>query len=164
MKRSVPNTDFFNRELRGVLRDTLAIQSIQQLKKAMIDIICQSIDYTRHKESDLSPLIKRTVKIVKERYAETFNLKTLAAEFNVHPFFLGHQFKKELGCVFTDYINDIRIEKAKEILSGSVLSIADVAQSVGYSSHNYFQQIFKKREGMTPSDYRAMLTGRGGKE
>lgn len=66
-------------------------------------------------------------------------------------------FKKELGISFVDYLNDVRIEKAKELLKDVKYKTYEVAELVGIPDPHYFSKIFKKYSGMTPSEYKETL-------
>ena len=55
-----------------------------------------------------------------------------------------------------DYLTDLRIGKAKELLSGEDLSVQDVAERVGYQDLKYFSKLFKKVTGVSPSDYKKL--------
>ena len=65
-------------------------------------------------------------------------------------------FKKETGQNFTDYLTELRIGKARELLSGDKVSVQDVAEMVGYSDLKYFSRLFKKSTGVSPSDYKKL--------
>ena len=65
-------------------------------------------------------------------------------------------FKKETGQNFLDYLTELRISKAKELLCGETLSVQDVAETVGYSDLKYFSRLFKKATGVSPSDYKKL--------
>ncbi len=57
---------------------------------------------------------------------------------------------------FSDYLKNIRLEKAKELLVKSDLNLSEISQAIGYSDISYFSRIFKKEFQMTPSKYRRM--------
>lgn len=59
-----------------------------------------------------------------------------------------------------DYLTGMRVEKAKELLTGSNLKIKEVCERLGYSNINYFIKVFKDATGVTPGDYRRMNQGR----
>ena len=99
-----------------------------------------------------SDSIQKLVSYIKENYNQEINLKTIAAEFNMNPFYLGQLFKNEMGEHFTHYLNKLRIEKAKSLLHHH-LTTKEVSTIVGYLSANYFCTMFKKYEGMSPQDY-----------
>ena len=63
------------------------------------------------------------------------------------------RFKKETGQNFMDYLTELRISKAKELLCGEELSVQDVAEQVGYRDLKYFSRLFKKLTGVSPVSY-----------
>lgn len=64
-------------------------------------------------------------------------------------------FAQETGYTFTEYLAMLRISKAQELLKATTLRSSQIAQAVGYTDPHYFSYIFKKRTGMTPSEYRS---------
>ncbi len=82
------------------------------------------------------------------------NLKFMAKELSVHPVWLSQIFKKETGVNFVDYMTDLRIENAKQLLKTTDVKIYEVCQEVGYQDVQYFGKIFKKKVGITPKEYR----------
>lgn len=69
-------------------------------------------------------------------------------------------FQKGDGVKFMDYLTGMRVERAKELLTGSNLKIKEVCERLGYSNINYFIKVFKDATGVTPGDYRRMNQGR----
>ena len=65
-------------------------------------------------------------------------------------------FKKQFGMGFSEYVNGKRLEKAKELLETTSLSVRDVAITVGFSEANYFSRLFKQNLGMSPTEFRNM--------
>jgi YesN/AraC family two-component response regulator len=98
-------------------------------------------------------LIAEIKGFIEENYASDMNLKTIAASYNMNAFYLGQIFKTVIGDTFTSYLNQLRIEKAKILLSDPFVKVIDVAEKVGYYNTNYFYTIFKKITGMTPANY-----------
>lgn len=113
----------------------------------------------KDKQAGMSPIIVRTLEIVAGRYAGSMRLKELSKELNVHPNYLGYLFKKETGRFFSDYLNEMRMQKAEERLKHTTESISEIARQVGYGDVRYFNQAFKLRNGMTPGKYRLMVRG-----
>ena len=63
-------------------------------------------------------------------------------------------FKKSVGVNFVDYLTELRINAAKDLLKDPFLTMSEVASMVGYESANYFTRVFKKNTGITPTEYR----------
>ena len=77
-----------------------------------------------------------------------------SATLGVTPSYLSTLFKKEIGMPLTEYVNNHRTEKAKQLLLSSNLQVQQIAQSCGILDVNYFTKIFKKYTGKTPNEYR----------
>jgi two-component system, response regulator YesN len=81
-------------------------------------------------------------------------LEYLASLFYVNRSYLSHLFKSKLGKNYVDYLNEVRITKAKELLTSSKRSLCQIAKAVGYDNAKYFFRVFKKITGVTPEQYR----------
>lgn len=92
-------------------------------------------------------------------YASDLDLDSLAAATYMNKYYLSHMFKKNYGVSPINYLIEKRISVSKFLLETTNYSIGQIAQIVGFNSSSYFSQIFKKRTGITPSEYReAVLT------
>jgi AraC family transcriptional regulator of adaptative response / methylphosphotriester-DNA alkyltransferase methyltransferase len=91
---------------------------------------------------------------VDNHYNETLTLEVLAVHSHGTPYHLHRTFKKIKGITPVDYIQHIRIEKAKMLLTTFDDSVAEVGESVGLSNTPYFITLFKKKTGQTPEAYR----------
>ena len=91
---------------------------------------------------------------LQEHLAEEMSLSILAERFHLNPQYISQLFKSEIGVGFLAYLTNIRMEKAKKLLLSSSLPIADVAEQSGYGDYRVFTKVFKKPEGITPSQYR----------
>jgi YesN/AraC family two-component response regulator len=63
-------------------------------------------------------------------------------------------FKQEMGITFTDYLNQVRINKSCELLTNTSLNLIDVSLQAGFDDQSYFSKVFKKLKGITPKSYR----------
>lgn len=100
-------------------------------------------------------LIEQAMIYLQQQYMKDISLDSCADHIGSNPFFLSKSFKQVTGKNFIDYLTGIRMDKSKELLRESNLKINDIAEQVGYQ-HSYFNRIFKKQEGMTPSRYREL--------
>ncbi|SDX15046.1 response regulator transcription factor [Paenibacillus sp. CF384] len=99
--------------------------------------------------------IKKMLDLIQRNYVENLKLDTLAAVFNYNSAYLGKLFKNETGEYFNTYLDKVRVEKAKELLSQG-MKVYLVAEKVGYSNVDYFHSKFRKYVGSSPSAYRKM--------
>lgn len=86
--------------------------------------------------------------------AEEISLTVLAEEFHLSAQYISQLFKSEIGVNFLAYLTNIRMEKAKKLLLSTSLSIAEISEQSGYGDYRVFTKVFKKSEGVTPSQYR----------
>ncbi|MQN01247.1 MAG: response regulator [Lachnospiraceae bacterium] len=94
---------------------------------------------------------------IQENYLKDISLSVLAEEYGVSAASLSSQLKEKLGMTYSDYVTSLRIQKAKELISTTSLSMQEVAEQSGYSDYFYFTKVFKKVEGISPSKYKKEL-------
>ena len=91
------------------------------------------------------------------------SLDSVSAILNLNASYFSSLFKRTFQVNFLDYLTELRMDAAKELLRDPQRSTAEVANMVGYESANYFTRAFKKKVGMTPTEYRrGAAQGRGG--
>ncbi len=86
-----------------------------------------------------------------------FSAKYMAASFDTSVSNLSHFFKKNMGVSISTYVDQIKLEKAKQLLRDSDLKVGEIAELLQYGSSTGFAVMFKKYEGMTPKEYRENL-------
>jgi AraC-like DNA-binding protein len=105
-------------------------------------------------ELPYSTYIKKSIDYLDARYHETITLSDIASHLNISKCYFCSLFKKETGKTFSQCLNEIRIEKSKELLLKGHLSVLDVALSVGFNNQNYYNAMFKKYMNHTPLEFR----------
>jgi two-component system response regulator YesN len=103
-----------------------------------------------------SKVIQKAKQYIAKNYGNRIELEDIAQCIFLSPAYLGILFKRETGQTFTEYVTDVRIKKAKELLQKIELNISDIAQKVGYKDARYFIKVFKRLVGITPSEYRKL--------
>lgn len=91
---------------------------------------------------------------IREHYREEIGRNEIGTHFFLAPEYLAKMYKKKTGKNLKDYINEYRIEKAKEFLCNEGARVSDAAAEVGFSNFSYFSTLFKKYTGMTPNEFR----------
>lgn len=99
-------------------------------------------------------VITGITKYMQEHLSEDVSLHILPEEFHLNSQYISQLFKNEIGVNFLTYLTNIRMEHAKKMLLSSSLSIAEVSEQSGYGDYRVFTKVFKKSEGITPSQYR----------
>lgn len=101
-----------------------------------------------------SKIIISAVRYIDSHFHENISLSDVAGAIFISKNYLCDLFKKELNVTFIDYVTNLRIEKAKELLRTSDMKMYEISQAVGYNDYAYFSQIFKRHTGTTLSAYR----------
>lgn len=101
-----------------------------------------------------SPIIQEIKTYVLHHMDAEISLQAAAEKVHVHPNYLSQLFKKETGKNFSQFIREIRLSRAKELLRETNLKIYEVARLSGYVSDKHFTRVFKSAEGKTPKEYR----------
>ena len=91
---------------------------------------------------------------LREHLCEEVSLSVLAEEFHLNSQYISQLFKTEIGVGFLAYLTNIRMERAKQLLLTTSLPITDISVQSGYADYRVFTKVFKKAEGVTPSQYR----------
>ncbi|MDN8587284.1 helix-turn-helix domain-containing protein [Paenibacillus sp. 11B] len=94
---------------------------------------------------------------VTEHLEEDLSLVRLAELYHFNPSYLSRFFKQEMGINLSEFIDELRIRRAKELLRNADLMVREVALQVGYESAHSFTRFFKKATGMTPQEFRESL-------
>lgn len=91
---------------------------------------------------------------LEEHHQEALSLEAVAEQFGLSDSGLKRRLKKATGLSFTQYLQAVRVEKAKKLLLSTTMSVRDIAYGVGYENQSFFIRIFKKITDTTPSRYR----------
>lgn len=102
-------------------------------------------------------LIENIQNYILAYYNKDLQLSQLAKLYFVNPQYLCRLFKKETGLNFSDYVNSIRINESKHLLTATKYNIVDISIQVGYSNVTYFNRLFKRYTGYTPNEYRSKI-------
>lgn len=145
----------------------------EALRLQITDYILKSVNYEEfgscidrlkislyNNEVKEKPVVKKErvitgiTKYMQEHLSEDVSLHILSEEFHLNSQYISQLFKNEIGLNFLTYLTNIRMEHAKKLLLSTSLSIAEVSEQSGYGDYRVFTKVFKKSEGITPSQYR----------
>lgn len=129
-------------------------QEISYLKRYILEMAIsikgfllkqQKINYDEH--------IYKAINYINNNYQNNIKLKDVAEDISISATYLSRLFKKVMQINFVDYINRVRIRKAKELLETKRFTIQEIADQIGYRNASYFTQVFRDIEGITPKQY-----------
>ena len=99
-------------------------------------------------------MVEKAKEYIQAHFHEDLKASEVANEMHITPNYFSMIFKKEMGKSFNEYLNDLKIEKAKHLLINTSDRVFEIAKEVGYKEYKYFVQVFRKKTGMTPTDFR----------
>lgn len=134
------------------------LTGIRQNEKLDIDKIRKDLieNFEKKKETKEQKPITEARKYIQEHYLEPLKLEDVSKHIGFNATYFSSVFKKETGKNFLDYVTELRMNKAKQLLCSGEMSVNDVAEAVGYQDLKYFSRLFKKNAGISPSDYKKM--------
>ncbi len=137
-------------ELGFVIDTNVLKQNVKEYYHEMIEI-SGAQSSTRQ-----GSLVSMITKYIEENYMKDLCLDHIADKMGVSAKYVSRVFRNNTGMLLTDYINEIRINKAKELLRDTELKIQDIAVKIGIENRTTFLRVFKKMEGVSPTVYRVM--------
>jgi len=104
---------------------------------------------TRHAD-----LIKKAVRFLNAHYAQRIDLQTVSTHLHMSAAHFSKVFKEETGQGFVHSLNQIRVERSKDLLRDHSISLAAITEMVGFEDQSYFTKVFRRHAGMSPGQYR----------
>lgn len=133
------------------LDEVLSMDELQKKFLMFVDYYFEFME--KSKGVHMGVEVKHAIKFVRENYSASIKLSDIADTIGLNESYLSRLFKKQVGVNFSDYVNQTRLSKAKELLNENQLPIYEIARQVGYNSESYFSRIFKQYEGLSPKQY-----------
>ncbi|SMF85970.1 AraC-type DNA-binding protein [Paenibacillus uliginis N3/975] len=136
----------------GDLASELEVLSPIQQQLALLELLCPVL--TGKELPDTNVVLDEAIAYIHKSYTTSLNRNDLAARIGYHPNYFSRVFREKTGKSFQDYVKDLRIHKAKELLLISSMSISEVARATGFKDSLYFSRVFYEETGERPSMYR----------
>ena len=145
------------------LRETVLALKEEMPDKSYVDALIAplvrmlELSYLKSSESAAAEnIVDKIIRYINRFYSQDITLGDICKEFSVSRSSISHIFKKATGQSFREFLVSVRLKAAKSLLIHSRLSITEIAFSVGFSDSNYFSNVFKAKEGITPGKYRKL--------
>lgn len=101
-------------------------------------------------------IVEKAKRFIVDRYRTDLKASEVAAWLKITPSYFSYIFKQSTGKGFTEYMNEMRIDQAKNLLATTQDKVFEIADKVGYKEYKYFVSVFKTYTGMTPKEYRGL--------
>ena len=150
-------TGFGKEQVNGLEHAPKSAVSAEAVIRYASEIIREAIrQRDRNARNQYHNVVAEALRYIDSHYAdEELSLNTLAAHVNFSPNHLSTIFSQETGKTFIRYLTDYRMRRARELLRSSGKKSSIISQEVGYRDPHYFSYLFKKTQGMTPTQYRS---------
>lgn len=146
---------------KGDINDII---SVSELMAALVSAdfsvcpegVAEPLRISSHQSS--ASLVDSIINFVASNYSKDISLNDAAKQAYVNSSHLSRVFNKKMNTNFRSYLNSVRINKSKKLLSETDLSLAEISNQIGFSDQSYFTKIFRKLEGVTPGQYRLLIS------
>lgn len=101
-----------------------------------------------------SEIVKKAIQYISQNFSNQLTLEEVAEQVHLNPTYFSTMFKQSTGSSFKEYLNMVRIEESKRLLSNTDYSLIDIAVATGFEDQSYFSKVFKKYTGLTPKQFR----------
>ncbi|SEF78442.1 two-component system, response regulator YesN [Eubacterium ruminantium] len=139
-------------EYLGTVMNMNSYEQLYEWFSSKITNVCHNI--LTKKEENTVDIIKNAQEYIAKNYSKDLILDDVSKELQISPYYFSKLFKKRTGSTFIEYLTNMRMEKAKELLRNTAKSMKEICLEVGYADANYFSRTFKKNVGVTPSEYK----------
>ena len=135
------------------------VKSVEQLREQAYKIISIGLTYRDSQPNGQhNHVIRQAKEYIEQHYAKPdLSLNDVAAQANLSASHFSAVFSQETKQTFKEYLTELRINKAKELLRMTTLRSADIAYQVGYNDPHYFSSVFKKNTGLSPIEFRSQV-------
>lgn len=131
---------------------------LENMRRYIEEMLTQAIAFRdRENKSQSKKALKKSLEYIEANYMrESLSLNEIAAAQEVSPNYFSAMFSQEMQMTFVEYVTQKRMEKAKSLLRETEMRSNEIALAVGYKNPHYFSFVFKKTQGCTPREYRAV--------
>jgi two-component system response regulator YesN len=140
-------------DFRKMIGSLSTVSDVKEHLQQLFETVIEIRDNALHKKD--SSLFRKAESYIRQNFAnEDISLNTVAASVNLSPNHFSTIFSQEEGQTFIEYLTEVRMERARELLRSTSMKTTEVAFAVGYKDPHYFSCLFKKTQECTPREYR----------
>ncbi len=136
----------------SIIAECADYESLGRQFTEIVEELCESVEVKE--EVQVNEMIGKALEYIKTNFKHNVSLDDVSRVVNVSSYYFSKVFKESMKENFIDYLTKLRIEEAKKLLGDKQISVKEICVEVGYGDPNYFSRIFKKYEGITPTEYR----------
>lgn len=137
----------------------LTTESLADLQMTLLSAIYHT--FSKNEEKRPTDYATQVKTYIEDHFDQNLSLKSLSDHFHLNASYLSQLFRQRCGKCLTEYIESVRIDKSKNWLETTDMTVAETALRTGYADANYFSKVFKKNTGISPTDYQREHGRRG---
>lgn len=141
-----------NRELMRLIWGAGSIEEVCYFMQEAVERFCESA-FSRRRTGE-QECVQRAIRYIHMHYAEPLSLSRMAGETHLSESYFSTLFKKGCGYGFREYLTKVRVDRARELLENTSMSVTEISEATGFDSQSYFSKVFRRSTGLAPSEYR----------
>lgn len=123
-------------------------------------LVDEKLMETVGQEKRYNPQVQEAIHYLDERLHDPITMRDIADHLHLNASYFSVLFKEQTGLTFSEYLMRRRVQRAKEMLTNSEMTIAEISERVGYQTAKYFVKVFRTMEDMSPGQYRKSVSHR----
>lgn len=131
-----------------------ALNNLDEIKDFFHIVCVQTTEALANRQQRETAILQRALDYIEENYSNHISLDDVSTYVGYSSKYFSRYFKEQIGNTFVNYLNQLRIRRAKTLLNDKTITIKDIATAVGFESANTFIRVFKQFEGVPPGQYR----------
>lgn len=140
------------------VQDVSNFNSIEEIDLAAIKALEHYFEAIQRNENITNrQVIDNIKKYIRQNYEKDLTLEEIAASVYLSPYYAARMFKNAQGMTIMNYVTKVRVEEAKKLLRNPRFQVEEIAQKLGYNDASYFSKVFRRSEGMSPTQFRQQV-------
>lgn len=150
--------DFILKINTEFLQDISRFNSLEEINLGAVQVLEKYLNAVKkHTNVKNHQIVSKVKKFITNNYYRNLTLEEIAESVFLSPYYVSRVFKEDQNLTVMDYLTKVRLEEAKKLLRNPRYNIDDIAEKLGYNDPSYFSKVFRRKEGMSPSQFRQMV-------
>ncbi|MCD1260124.1 response regulator [Paenibacillus athensensis] len=148
-------------KLIEAVEQALAIDEERRRVDRLDRVVDNRLADMRQEDHLIPQPIKEAMRYIELHLREPIGLREVAEQVHLNPSYFSSLFKEKTNLTFSEYVTRSRVQRAKHLLLNTAMPVSAIAEEAGYQTVKYFTTLFKEYEGMTPSQFRKLMSPDG---
>ncbi|WP_438446052.1 response regulator transcription factor [Gorillibacterium sp. sgz5001074] len=144
------------RKLVEAVKQALELERSRERQSTMEKVVDRRLLELDGEDARVSEAVQKAKRYVEDHLGTSLGMREVSEHVHLNASYFSFLFKEQTGLTFSEYVTRRKLQKAKELLLATPLSVQDISEQVGYGNGKYFIKVFKEYAGMSPSQFRKM--------